>query len=54
MPDYYISAVDQVVDQAKVIELKDEHLKFAWNRIHQLEDQLEKIENEHGITVEDK
>tara|TARA_Y100000401_G_scaffold85899_1_gene71195 strand:+ start:1528 stop:1689 length:162 start_codon:yes stop_codon:yes gene_type:complete len=53
MSDYYISAVDQVVDQTKALEYKDECLKFAWARVRQLEGQLEKIEEDHGIAPED-
>ena len=50
--DYYISAVDQVVDLTR--KLKSAHetsyssLAFAWGRVHELEERLEDLEKEHG------
>ena len=51
--DYYISAVDQVVDLTRKLEAAHEmsysSLTFAWGRVHELEERLEDLEKEHGI-----
>jgi len=50
--DYYISAVDQVVDLTRKLETASEmsygSLTFAWGRVHELEERLEDLEKEHG------
>ena len=50
--EYYISAVDQVVDLTCKLEAAHEmsysSLTFAWGRVHELEDRLEDLEKEHG------
>jgi hypothetical protein len=54
--DYYISAVDQVVDLTRALEAAHEtsysSLAFAWGRVHELEERLEDLEEEHGSTTE--
>ena len=54
--EYYISAVDQVVDLTCKLEAAHEmsysSLTFAWGRVHELEDRLEDLEKEHGSTTE--
>ena len=54
--DYYISAVDQVVDLTHRLETAHEtsysSLAFAWGRVHELEERLEELEKEHGSTTE--
>ncbi len=53
--EYYISAVDQVVDLTCKLEAAHEmsysSLTFAWGRVHELEDRLEDLEKEHGSTT---
>ena len=54
--EYYISAVDQVVDLTHKLKMAHEmsyrSLSFAWGRVHELEEQLEDLEKEHGSTTE--
>jgi len=54
--EYYISAVDQVVDLTCKLEAAHEmsysSLAFAWGRVHELEERLEELEKEHGSTTE--
>ena len=54
--DYYISAVDQVVDLTCKLEAAHEtsyrSLSFAWGRVHELEERLEDLEKEHGSNTE--
>jgi hypothetical protein len=54
--EYYISAVDQVVDLTHKLkaahEMSYSSLAFAWGRVHELEESLEDLEKEHGSNTE--